>query len=126
MEEEQKQNTQQAKEEHAAPSPKHMSIRSILGGDILANDFFKRQTRLLILIMILTVLYIDNRYSSQQELIKIDKLKKSERDNALRRIITDLKLSGDDIIIPFSAVSGEGTDMFWDYIHTIVLGENEE
>lgn len=64
MEEEQKQNTQQAKEEHAAPSPKHMSIRSILGGDILANDFFKRQTRLLILIMILTVLYIDNRYSS--------------------------------------------------------------
>ena len=40
MEEEQKQNTQQAKEEHAAPSPKHMSIRSILGGDILANDFF--------------------------------------------------------------------------------------
>ena len=53
-----------------------LSIRSILGGDILANDFFKRQTRLLILIMILTVLYIDNRYSSQQELIEIDKLKK--------------------------------------------------
>ena len=41
MEEEQKQNTQQAKEEHTATSPKHMSIRSILGGDILANDFFK-------------------------------------------------------------------------------------
>ena len=51
MEEEQKQNTQQAKEEHTATSPKHMSIRSILGGDILANDFFKRQTRLLILFM---------------------------------------------------------------------------
>ncbi|MCD7924439.1 FtsL-like putative cell division protein [Phocaeicola sp.] len=75
MEEEQKQNAQQPKDGHAA-APKHMSIRSILGGDILANDFFKRQTRLLILIMILTVLYIDNRYSSQQELIEIDKLKK--------------------------------------------------
>ena len=59
-----------------ATSPKHMSIRSILGGDILANDFFKRQTRLLILIMILTVCYINNRYKSQQELIEIDKLKK--------------------------------------------------
>jgi hypothetical protein len=57
-------------------APKHMSIRSILGGDILANDFFKRQTRLLILIMILTVCYINNRYKSQQELIEIDKLKK--------------------------------------------------
>ena len=63
MEEELKQNTQQPKDGQSA-SPKHMSIRSILGGDILANDFFKRQTRLLILIMILTVLYIDNRYSS--------------------------------------------------------------
>ena len=72
MEEEQKQNTQQP----TATSPKHMSIRSILGGDILANDFFKRQTRLLILIMILTVCYINNRYKSQQELIEIDKLKK--------------------------------------------------
>ncbi len=71
MEEELKQNTQQPKDGQSA-SPKHMSIRSILGGDILANDFFKRQTRLLIL----TVLYIDNRYSSQQELIEIDKLKK--------------------------------------------------
>ena len=75
MEEGQKQNAQQPKDGQAASS-KHMSIRSILGGDILANDFFKRPTRLLILIMILTVLYIDNRYSSQQELIEIDKLKK--------------------------------------------------
>ena len=24
---------------------KHMSVKSILGGDILANDFFKRQTK---------------------------------------------------------------------------------
>lgn len=59
---------------------KRTSIRSILGGDILANDFFKRQTRLLVLIMILTVWYIDNRYKSQQELIEIDRLKKELTD----------------------------------------------
>lgn len=76
METEQKQDTQHTKKESTASSSKRMSIRSILGGDILANDFFKRQTRLLVLIMVLTVLYIDNRYSSQQELIEIDKLKK--------------------------------------------------
>lgn len=57
---------------------------------------------------------------------KIDKLKKSQLDDSLRRIINDLKLCCDDIIIPFSAVTGEGTDMFWDYINTIVLDENEE
>ena len=58
----------------------HMSVKSILGGDILANDFFKRQTNLLILIMVLTILYIDNRYTSQQELIEIDRLKKELTD----------------------------------------------
>ena len=71
---EQNPNKQKKQQENA--SPKHMSIRSILGGDILANDFFKRQTSLLILIMVLTILYIDNRYTSQQELIEIDRLKK--------------------------------------------------
>ena len=71
---EQNPNKQKKQQENA--SPKHMSIRSILGGDILANDFFKRQTSLLILIMILTILYLDNRYTSQQELIEIDRLKK--------------------------------------------------
>ena len=76
--EKQTQNSKKSKRE--ASSSKHMSIRSILGGDILANDFFKRQTSLLILIMILTILYIDNRYSSQQELIEIDHLKKELTD----------------------------------------------
>ena len=31
---------------------KGMSLKSILGGDILANDFFRRQTKLLVLIML--------------------------------------------------------------------------
>ena len=74
------QNPKSKKNKKEATSSKHMSIRSILGGDILANDFFKRQTTLLILIMILTILYIDNRYSSQQELIEIDRLKKELTD----------------------------------------------
>lgn len=75
-----KQNQKNKKTSKGASSSKHMSIRSILGGDILANDFLKRQTSLLILIMILTILYIDNRYSSQQELIEIDRLKKTLTD----------------------------------------------
>ena len=74
------QNTNKQKKQKENASPKHMSIRSILGGDIFANDFFKRQTSLLILIMILTILYIDNRYTSQQELIEIDRLKKELTD----------------------------------------------
>ena len=74
------QNQKKQKGKKDTNSSKHMSIRSILGGDILANDFFKRQTSLLILIMILTILYIDNRYTSQQEMIEIDRLKKELTD----------------------------------------------
>ena len=57
-------------------SAKGMSLKNILGGDVLANDFFKRQTKLLILIVILTIFYISNRYSAQQEMLEIDRLKK--------------------------------------------------
>ena len=74
------QNPNKQKKEKKCTSPKHMSIKSILGGDILANDFFKRQTSLLILIMVLTILYINNRYECQQEMIEIDRLKKELTD----------------------------------------------
>ena len=74
------QNPNKQQKEKKSTSPKHMSIKSILGGDILANDFFKRQTSLLILIMVLTILYINNRYECQQEMIEIDRLKKELTD----------------------------------------------
>lgn len=62
-------------DKHTKKSP-HITLKSILGGDILAHEFLRRQANLLILIVFLTILYIDNRYSSQQELIEIDRLKK--------------------------------------------------
>lgn len=79
MEEQTITTTEQPTEQkmHKKTSGKSMSIKSILGGDVLANDFFKRQTKLLILIMILTIFYISNRYSCQQEMLEIDRLKKA-------------------------------------------------
>lgn len=55
---------------------KRTSLRSILGGDILAADFFGRQTKLLVLIVVLVIFYIHNRYACQQQQIEIDRLKK--------------------------------------------------
>ncbi len=52
------------------------SLKNIIGGDILATDFFRRQTKLMVLIMILILFYIHNRYACQQQMIEIDKLKK--------------------------------------------------
>lgn len=55
---------------------KRTSLKSILGGDILATDFLRRQTKLLVLIMVFVIFYIHNRYASQQQQIEIDRLKK--------------------------------------------------
>ena len=51
---------------------KRTSLKNIIGGDILATDFFRRQAGLLLLIII----YINNRYECQLQLIEIDNLKK--------------------------------------------------
>lgn len=55
---------------------RHTSLKNIIGGDILATDFFRRQTKLLVLLMVLILFYIHNRYAAQQQMIEIDKLKK--------------------------------------------------
>lgn len=59
---------------------RNMSLRSILGGDILTADGLRRQLGVIVLVAIFTLIYISNRYSSQQELIEIDKLKKELLD----------------------------------------------
>ena len=60
--------------------PDEAEIERILGGDILATDFFRRQTKLLVLIMVFIIFYIHNRYASQQQQIEIDRLKKELTD----------------------------------------------
>lgn len=51
---------------------------------------------------------------------KCDKLKKSEIEERMYDIIRTLRLEGDDIIIPFSAVDGTGTEEFWSYVSEII------
>lgn len=64
------------KTEKAKKAKNRTSLKNIIGGDILATDFFRRQTKLLVLIMVLILFYIHNRYTCQQQMIEIDKLKK--------------------------------------------------
>lgn len=69
---------------------------SILGGDILETDFFRRQARLLLVIMVLVIFYIHNRYECQQQLIRISELKKELVDikyDALTRSSELMELS---------------------------------
>ena len=67
-------------EENSNKPRKHASWKSVVGGDILATDFFRRQTKLVVLIMTLVIFYIHNRYACQQQMIEIDRLKKELTD----------------------------------------------
>ncbi len=56
-----------------------VSWKSVLGGELLVR-LMRRQTGMIILVVLFIILYIDNRYSSQQEMIEIDRLKKELTD----------------------------------------------
>ncbi len=57
-----------------------VSFKHIIGGDFLTHDFFRRQIKLLVLLVVMSIIYISNRYSYQQEMIEIDRLKKELTD----------------------------------------------
>ena len=68
--------TEQANEEKKKPKKPRFTLISFLVGDFLVHDFLRRQAKLFMLIVVLTIFYIDNRYNCQQDMLEIDKLKK--------------------------------------------------
>ena len=64
----------------AKKSARRTAWRGIIGGDILAAEFFRRQVKLLVLVMVLVIFYINNRYECQQQMIRIEELKKDLTD----------------------------------------------
>lgn len=73
---------------------KRTSLKNIIGGDILATDFFRRQAGLLFLIMVLIIIYINNRYECQLQLIEIDNLKKRADRHQVRCPDTQFGIDG--------------------------------
>jgi hypothetical protein len=52
----------------------NITLREILGGDFLTAQAIRKQIWVIVLIVVITIIYIANRYGSQKELIEIDKL----------------------------------------------------
>ena len=85
-----------------------ISLKSILGGDILQSKFFVRQVIFVLFVVALMLAYTANRYNSQQEIITIDSLKlklQEERYNVLTQSSELLNLSRQsniEVKLPFS------------------------
>ena len=76
-------NTTEAKNPKATATKKTKKggkWREIVGGDILAAGFFSHHLKLFVLIMFLVIIYIQNRYAYQQQMIELDRLKKELTD----------------------------------------------
>lgn len=69
-----------------------ISLTTIIGGDILASRWFKRQLFFVFVLAILSVLYITNRYAYQQEKIERKKLTQDLEDRRKRAIVAECNL----------------------------------
>lgn len=69
------------------------SLRSILGGEFLTAKLVRGQLGLIVLIAFFFILYINNRYKNQAELIEIDNLKKELDESRFRSLTRSSELT---------------------------------
>jgi hypothetical protein len=55
--------------------PKSFSFRKLMSGDILMSKFFRGQLFLFLLLCVIAIFYIDNRFACEQQIVKINRLK---------------------------------------------------
>ena len=72
--------------EEDQPSAANLTLRKVLGGDILNTQFVRRQIWLFLLIAGFMILYVSNRYSCQKDLLLIDKLNEELKDAKYRAL----------------------------------------
>lgn len=81
-----------ASEEDGKPS-QTLSLRGLLGGDMLSTNFMRRQVWLILLIMVFIIVYVAFRYQCQQDMIAIDKLEKDLKDMKYKALSTSSTLT---------------------------------
>ena len=75
------------------PLSSKLSLRKILGGDLLNTATIRRQVWLFLLIGSFCILYIANRYSCQKDIIEIDKLQAELSDAKYKALSSSSQLT---------------------------------
>lgn len=79
--------------EEDMPLTKNITLKKIIGGDFLYTQFIRKQIWLILLITVFIVIYISTRYQCQQDLIRVDKLKKQLVDAQYRALSSSSELT---------------------------------
>lgn len=66
----------------------------VLGGNLLAEDFVVKNARFLLIVFLVLVLYISNRYSCIEKMSKIERLQRELRDVKHESLTTSAQLVG--------------------------------
>ena len=70
----------------------NISLRTILGGDLLAGKWFRRQIWLIVLIAFYIIIYVSNRYACQQEMIESTRLADTLLDRRYKALTSSSQL----------------------------------
>jgi len=68
-------STEQTTQPKETAKVKQWSFRQWMSGDILTTDFFRGQIFLFLLLCVIAIFYIDNRFACEQQIVKINRLK---------------------------------------------------
>lgn len=81
-----------AQEEDPRPSSQ-LSLRTILGGDLLTTELVRSQIWLFVLIVVFSIVYVAFRYQCQQDMINIDRLEGQLKDAKFRAMSSSSTLT---------------------------------
>ena len=70
-----------------------LSLKTILGGDILNAELFRRQLWLIVIIVVFVIIYVASRYQCQQDIIKIANMETEWKDAKYRALSISSKLT---------------------------------
>ena len=70
-----------------------LSLKTILGGDILNAELFRRQLWLIVIVVVFIIVYVASRYQCQQDIIKIANLETELKDAKYRALSISSKLT---------------------------------
>lgn len=81
-----------ASEEDPKPSSQ-LSLRTILGGDLLTSETVRSQIWLFVLIVAFSIVYVAFRYQCQQDMLTIDRMEQKLKDAKFKALSSSSRLT---------------------------------
>lgn len=79
-------------EEKPQEEKNRISFAQIMDGSFLSTDFFRQQYKFMLLIVVLLIFYIGNRYSMNAKIAEVDRLKQELTETRYEALVQNSNL----------------------------------